>query len=702
MILYPDRSSSRRRLVRVSGLLCFVLAGLGIRATADNPPPPAPVFLPDQSRYFFTIDLDPRYQIIGTGELTQEDAAKANCYRFLYNPDGKLRQIEYLRAGDPLPDPLFNVERIDFEYQPGIERRWYRDAGGKPVKSIYGNEGEELSLNPAGYPAEVTNLNQNGGKTRDGAGVIRYVRTLDPSGRIVVGRRTGLLGSFIIDNDGYFETHYAYDNLGHRIEYGNFDSSGNPLNNADGISLTRTTYTIFPDSIQSIESYFDSSSLAASEKSTGVHQYQRTWDKRGLLLDEAYFDTIGAPTVDNDEGIHERRCQYDERGNRLSEEYFGPDGKPRNLQKEGYAKVTYQYDDKNRVVQMAYFGDDGGPQVVADLGAAMIRQEYDKHNTIVRQQFFDGQGRPAINAKYGAPAIRIEVDGDTTIVHLRTANDKPTYNVIHGYATFCYKAATDTALSPHNDYYDRHGKKISYFPRVSVINPHLYQLQQNPVMKYSARYGAAAAGLGALLAAILALRKASHTKRRKVYVPSGVERLLAWFTVFAIIEGTLRFFLTVYWWWLDHQYTRMGYGVYILESLVILYFLARLFRLPFTMRILNIGQGDIHRIIREFFTQAGLTPEWNEAGKIYAIPALGVRVRYYARKYHAYLAFHRVGQEGRRMASELARHIRTQATLVQGPVRSWVIALYYPSVAFCYFLLSGTAFYTLWQLVKGY
>jgi hypothetical protein len=97
-----------------------------------------------------------------------------------------------------------------------------------------------------------------------------------------------------------------------------------------------------------------------------------------------------------------------------------------------------------------------------------------------------------------------------------------------------------------------------------------------------------------------------------------------------------------------------------------------------------------------------LNPEWNEARKIYVAPALGVRVRYYARKYHAYLAFHRAGAAGRQLAGDLSRHIRAQAGAIQGPPRNWTIALYYPSVAFCYFLLSGTAFYTLWQLVKGY
>jgi hypothetical protein len=35
-------------------------------------------------------------------------------------------------------------------------------------------------------------------------------------------------------------------------------------------------------------------------------------------------------------------------------------------------------------------------------------------------------------------------------------------------------------------------------------------------------------------------------------------------------------------------------------------------------------------------------------------------------------------------------------------VRTKLIAFYYPSVALCYFLLAGVAFYTVYQLVKGY
>jgi hypothetical protein len=30
------------------------------------------------------------------------------------------------------------------------------------------------------------------------------------------------------------------------------------------------------------------------------------------------------------------------------------------------------------------------------------------------------------------------------------------------------------------------------------------------------------------------------------------------------------------------------------------------------------------------------------------------------------------------------------------------VAFYYPCVAFAYFLLAGTAFYTLYQLIKGF
>jgi hypothetical protein len=704
MSAHCHRFSFVRRLLCPSLGLFVVLALAATGASAQKPPVTSsvPVISPGQPRYFFTIDLDPRYQIIGQGELTESAAGTANCYRFQYDQKGGLREVEYLRAGDPQPDPLFGVERVDFEHQAGVERRWYRDAQGNPSESIYGNDGEELTLNPAGYPTDVTNLDANGARTRDGSGVVHYVRTLDPAGRIIVGRRVGLLGTFITDDNGYFETRSVYDNLGHRIEYGNYDASGNALNDSDGVALTRTTYTIYPDSTQSIESYFDATGLAASEKSTGVHQTQRTYDARGLLADTAYFDATGAPTIDNDERIHECRYQYDGRGNRLSEQYFDVDGKLRDLKEEGYAKVTYRYDDLNRVIEKAYFGDDGTPQVVADVGAAVVRLEYGDRNLIVREQFFDGQGHPAISAKYGAPAIRIEVNGDTTVVRLRNAADHPAKNAIYGYAAFSYKTDSDTVLSPHNHYYNLRGRTISYFPRVSIINPHLYQLAQNPVMQISARGGAAAVGLGALLGAFLALRKASHTKRRKVYAPKRLERFLTWFALFAIIEGTFRFFLTIYWWWLDHQYVRMGHGAQLIEMAIILWFFYRLLRISMTLRVLNIGRDDILRLIREFFEQSGHHPEWDEATRTYAVPSLRVRVRYFAHKYHAYLSFYRQGSVGRKLARDLKRYIRDQARTVQGPVRSRAIALYYPSVAFCYLLLSATAFYTLWQLVKRY
>jgi hypothetical protein len=54
------------------------------------------------------------------------------------------------------------------------------------------------------------------------------------------------------------------------------------------------------------------------------------------------------------------------------------------------------------------------------------------------------------------------------------------------------------------------------------------------------------------------------------------------------------------------------------------------------------------------------------------------------------------------LARGLAQYLRLHTGEIEAPARSRAIALYYPSVAFCYLLLSGTAFYTLWQLVKGY
>jgi hypothetical protein len=686
----------------LAGLPLFALFGSGAWAAAgkSSPTPVLPPAPLPQTGYFFTIDLDPRYQIVGAGALTEMEAAGANCYHFMYDNAGKLKEIEYRRAGVSMPDPVFGVADIHFEYLPGIERRWYRDAQDQPVKtSLDGIAGEELTLNPAGYPTDVANLDESGTRIRDANGVIHYLRTLDSLNRVVTARRIGLLGTAITDNGGFFETRTVYDDQNHPMERDNYDSSGNLLDNNDGVAVTRTTTTIYPDSTQTIESYFDASGLAVEDKSTGAHQIERSIDQRGFLLSESYFDVTGAPSLDNQAGIHERRYQYDDRGNLVSESFFGIDGKPKDQKTPDFARVAYKYDDKDRIIEKAYFGDDGTPQILLGFGAAIVRQEYDAQGTLVRRQFFDGQGHPSPHLQYGSPAIRIKVEGDTTYVSLRDAEDKPMPNPVAGYYSFSYKTDEDQPLTLKNQYFDRRGRPMSQL-RVRIINPHLHALATTPVMQISARCGAGAAGLGALLACLLALRKSSHTRRRKVYVPTPLERLLGWFSIFAIVEGTLRFFITVYWAWVGYQNGRMGPGVYILETIFILFFLYRLMRLRLTMRVLNIGKDDVHRLVRDFFLKARLEPKWVVERDTFVTDGLSVRVRYYAQKCHAYLSFSHI--HSRDLTRGLAHYIRAHASEITAPTRSRAIALYYPIVAFCYLLLSGTAFYTLWQLVKSY
>jgi hypothetical protein len=716
-------------LALVVAFACAVMTlapGATTSAAKPTPAPAAPTAPPDTGpKYYFTVDLDPQYQFAGSGALTGEAAAHSNCYCFTYNADGKVERIEYRISGQPMPDPLLGVTRIDFEYKPNMERRWFRDADGKPMANLDGVQGEELTLNAAGYPTEVTNIDAAGADTRDSSGVISYQRTLDAANRLIVGHRIGLFGNPITDDNGFYETHTTYDEQGYAIERGNFDSSGKPLNNADGVAFIRTTYTIYPDSTQTTESFYDSSSLPVEDKSGGVHEIERTVDKRGLPLDVAYFDSTGAPTVISDNGVHERRYTYDDRGNMLTEEFFDVDGKPFEQKGPDYAKVAYTYDDKNRVVEKAFFGDDGTPQVVPSIGAAVIRHTYNKYGILARTEYLDGQGHPSRHQRYGVEAIRTRVDGDTTYVTLENANDQPAKNPVSGYYGFSYKTATDKPLSLTNTFYDRRGHTMSLL-RVLFINPHLYALKSAAFMEWSARGGALAAGLGSLLGAWLALRKSSHTKRRKVYVPTPTERFLGWIAVLAIMDGVLIFFLTLYWAWLAYATGRVGfvemvggnsqlasdwsnyqrgpldYSVYACETIFLVFMAYRLYRQTKTMRVLNILRDDIHRLVREFFEKAGQKAEWIEGRHSYITPPLDVRLNYSEQKFHAYLAFHHRGDTGCRMEADMAEFLRAQTGGIRGPVRPQSIAIYYPTVVFGYLVLAALSFYTLFQIVKGY
>jgi len=684
------------------GCLILILAAcpFALHAAAPAPPLVAP------AKYFFNIDLDPHYQFTGTGELTQEQALHANCYRFNYDADGKLQQIEYLRAGKGAPDSAFGVAQINFEYAPGLEHRWFRNHHGEPRKNSEGVFGEELTLNRAGYATTITNLDDSGAHMRDANGVVQYVRTLDEHGRVISSRRIGLFGTAITDDSGYYERRWQYDVAGRVLELGNYNDDGSLLNDSDGVALIRTTYTLYPDSLETIESYFDASGLATAEHSTGVHQLQRTFDKRGFLIDESYFDSTGAPTTYAEAGVgdtrvHERKLTIDDLGNLVTEEFFDINGRPVDERGPEIARLDYKYNEENRVSEELFYGDDGKPQINPQVGAAMVRQEYDAEGHIVHQVFLDGQGHPAQHARYRAAAIRIKVEGDTTCVSLFDDKDHPTKNPVHGYASFSYKTATDYPLSLTNKYYDLRGHQLTLI-RESVIFPHLHALRGNRTMKWSARLGALGVGLGAVLGGFLALRKSSHTKRRKVYVPTPVERFLGWFSVFAILEGSLRFFMTIYWSWVDYQNGRMGWDFNVIETIFVLFFLYRLYRMTVTMRILNVQREDVHQLVRDFFAKAGLKPEWVEAHHRYLTPPLDVSVRYFRQKCHAYLAFVSRGTKGKELQHELAAYLRAQTGGILAPVRSRLITFYYPTLAFTYFLLACVAFYTLDQLIKGY
>jgi hypothetical protein len=255
------------RLSLAALMVCALASTLGAKPAPKAPKPP----IPSGPLYFFNIQLDPRYQIVGVGPLTAQQAATANCYCFTYDAHGKIQRIEFDRAGVPMSDPFFRAARIDFEYAPGVEHRWYRDGYGQPVTNLNGVEGEDLTLNSAGYPTQVTNRDGAGGAMRDFTGVMRVDRTLDSQNRVVRGRRTGLLGIYIRDNDGLFETRTIYDNQNRTVEYDNYDSSGQPLADDDGVASVRTTYAVLPEGTQVTKSYFDASGQPTEEKTTGIH-----------------------------------------------------------------------------------------------------------------------------------------------------------------------------------------------------------------------------------------------------------------------------------------------------------------------------------------------------------------------------------------------------------------------------------------------
>ncbi len=747
--------SSLRLLLALT--LCLVACAVAdAKKTPPTPTPtphpgtvPALPLVAHPPAYYFTASYDPRYQIIGVGQMTETQAKTANHYRFTFNADGSMARVEYFRTAKiPAIDSYFTAARIEIarSIDPAThsrtETRSFFDTAGKPVED---DAAELLSVNATGGVESITCLNDHGTPANDSNGVCRYARKMDGKGQVIDLTRYSVdsQGQFTqtMDSDGQYETKDAYDDEGRIVERANFDAVGNLHNNHDGIAITRTVYNLFPDYTLYQESYFGSDHVAVTDKQ-GIHMKRLQHDKRDFIVKETYFDTRGAPCEDTEDRnsqeaplasfdylhifkdlpdtkdhIHGKRRTYDDNGNLIDIVYLGldddpKDAKPKELKSTGYAEIKRTYDDQNRVISEEYLGDDGSPVLSRLLDVAFVQQEYDASGNIVACQYFDAQHAPINHQLYGVPAIRIVRKDGLIFILLRNAQDQPAANEPDGgYYSLSYNPRISNVAvgsNNHSTFYDKDGVRMT---RLQLyIKRFLYSFKQHTLhddqafihVQLTAELGAAAVALGALLAFWMSVRKASAAATGHPFVPRPIPRLLALIAFYLMGEGLIRFIYAVYFYSLQKYNITVNLdNIHILEVVFLIYFALRVWRNVNSIRVYNVSRDDLTLLIKDFFASENLSVTASDKPYAFASSCLELRLRYFPTKKHATARLKTTAPEGRELRMRLVAHLRKGVKKLVGPSHSIFLLMYYPLQAICYFVVCFIGLGALWLLVQN-
>ena len=64
------------------------------------------------ANYYKKVDIGSRHEIIGKYSVSDNMANKVSCYHFIYDKNGKLIKIEYLKGGKLQNDSYFGVAQV--------------------------------------------------------------------------------------------------------------------------------------------------------------------------------------------------------------------------------------------------------------------------------------------------------------------------------------------------------------------------------------------------------------------------------------------------------------------------------------------------------------------------------------------------------------------------------------------------------------
>jgi YD repeat-containing protein len=407
-------------------------------------------------------------QLAGTGK---KDTGPNTDSRFLANSDitryslsydtnGHVTQVMYQRDNRGTASIDANgIAGIRYELADDgrIETEWFLNRNQEVMYDAVGIAGQWFVYSRCGMPAQVINLDKNGGKKNSQQGWSVRTRDFDFYGNIILTEFLDKMGnhtyykndqfavsaiakeydkSGYLIRDSYFDVEskpmccnggyatmiYLYDEKGREIELRYLDQDDNPILTTSG--YYKMQKIVSDDGLSFRDIYFGTNNQPVTQ-TEGFGQYAVTYSESGNLLTESWYDINGNPIIGNGQ-MHKLVYEYNKLDKLVKMSFYGVKNDPMLFM--NVHMICFLYGDNGNVVEFSYYGINNEPVNNSLDGIHRAAFEYTKNGNLMEETAWDIDGSAITSTFTGAhkKVFRYDDSGNMIEVALFDTEGNPT------------------------------------------------------------------------------------------------------------------------------------------------------------------------------------------------------------------------------------------------------------------------------------
>lgn len=398
-------------------------------------------------RLFSTLAFreSPYADFAGVVPLTAEQAAARNHYRFVYDQEGRIREISF-RLGTRLRTPnhtanyFFRSSIVRIAYRDHEEVRRFFDHRELPVTVLGEVFEERYDLDDRGRRRELRFVDVHGEPVESAWGMASYHWRTEPDGTVVEWRKA-LDGKPVSMRPGlaFGVLGLHYDARGQIALMQNLDRNGALLDNATGVSQDRLSFDASGRFLG--WAVLDAAGRPRRGNGPDVARGVVTPDRWGYESEIRFEDERGE-AIRNGYGWGGSRTAYDRYGNWRSRAFVDADGSPMNVERLGYHRYDFEWDASGLLMlSMRYVDVEGRPVAHRERGYAVVRHDHDRQGNRIASRFLRVDGTPVDRIDSGVASIDRTFDERGRLLEVRyhDAQGAPTVDRRSGHAGLRYR-----------------------------------------------------------------------------------------------------------------------------------------------------------------------------------------------------------------------------------------------------------------------